>query len=73
VPRTPPEQPGPPGTLEETEKRMLIEALDKTSWNQARAALMLGISRDTLRYKIRKFNLPRPTALGDMGSSLRKD
>jgi PAS domain S-box-containing protein len=73
VPRTPPEQSGPAGTLEETEKRMLIEALDKTSWNQARAALMLGISRDTLRYKIKKFNLPRPTALGDMGSSLRKD
>jgi len=52
----------PNGTLEETEKRMLIQALDKTSWNQTRAALMLGISRDTLRYKIGKFNLPRPAA-----------
>ena len=48
-------------TLEETEKRMLIEALDKTSWNQTRAATLLGISRDTLRYKVKKYNLPRPS------------
>ena len=47
------------GTLEETERRMLMEALDKTSWNQTRAAMILGISRDTLRYKVKKYNLPR--------------
>ena len=48
------------GTLEETERRMLIDALDKTGWNQTRAAMLLGISRDTLRYKVKKYNLPRP-------------
>jgi len=63
--RTRPDEPRPSYTLEETERRMLIEALDKTSWNQTRAALMLGISRDTLRYKIRKFNLPRPASIAD--------
>ena len=52
-------------TLEETERRMLIEALDKTGWNQTRAAMLLGISRDTLRYKVKKYNLPRPSGLGD--------
>jgi PAS domain S-box-containing protein len=67
--RTPLDEPRSAGTLEETEKRMLIEALDKTAWNLTRAALMLGISRDTLRYKIRKFNLPRPVNLGSTGFS----
>lgn len=49
------------GTLEENERRMLIEALDKTGWNQTKAAVLLGISRDTLRYKVKKYNLPRPS------------
>ena len=53
------------GTLEETERRMLVEALDKTGWNQTRAAMLLGISRDTLRYKVKKYNLPRPSGVSD--------
>ena len=53
------------GTLEETERRMLIAALDKTGWNQTRAAMLLGISRDTLRYKVKKYNLPRPSGVSD--------
>jgi len=44
---------------------MLIEALDKTGWNQTRAAMLLGISRDTLRYKIKKYNLPRRTGTAE--------
>ena len=44
-------------SLEETEKSMLAEALRKTGGNQTQAAQMLGISRDTLRYRIKKFNL----------------
>jgi len=53
------------GTLEETERRMLMDALDKTGWNQTRAAMLLGISRDTLRYKIKKYNLPRRTGTAE--------
>lgn len=53
------------GTLEETEKRLLMDALDKTGWNQTRAAMLLGISRDTLRYKVKKYNLPRPADLAE--------
>lgn len=52
----------PPGaTLEETERSMLLQALENSYWNQTRAAALLGISRDALRYKVKKFNLkPRP-------------
>jgi PAS domain S-box-containing protein len=44
-------------SLEETEKSMLTEALQKCGGNQTQAAHLLGISRDTLRYRIKKFNL----------------
>ena len=51
----------PPATLEETERAMLLQALEKSYWNQTRAAVLLGISRDALRYKVKKFNLkPSP-------------
>jgi len=48
---------GAPATLEETERTMLLQALEKSYWNQTRAAVLLGISRDALRYKVKKFNL----------------
>ncbi len=38
--------------LIETEKRIILKALDKTSWNQSRAAELLGISRKKLRTKM---------------------
>jgi two-component system, NtrC family, response regulator AtoC len=44
-------------SLEEAEKSMLTEALQKAGGNQTQAAHILGISRDTLRYRIKKFNL----------------
>jgi PAS domain S-box-containing protein len=44
-------------SLEEAEKNMLARALEKAEGNQTRAAVLLGITRDTLRYKIKKFNL----------------
>jgi transcriptional regulator with GAF, ATPase, and Fis domain len=47
-------------SLEEIERKTLMSALDKASWNQTRASHMLKISRD-LRYRIKKLNL-RPTA-----------
>jgi len=36
---------------------MLVEALNECGGNQSRAARRLGISRDTLRYRIKKFHL----------------
>jgi PAS domain S-box-containing protein len=44
-------------SLEETEKNLLLKALEKAGGNQTRAAILLGITRDTLRYKLKKLNL----------------
>ena len=53
------------------EREHLLEALEQTHWNITRAAARLGISRDTLRYRIAKHGLrsgasqphPRPRPL----------
>ncbi len=42
-------------SLEEVEKELVHQALEKTRWNQTRAARLLNISRDALRYKMKKF------------------
>lgn len=44
-------------SLAEQEKNLVVRALQKASGNQTRAAVLLGITRDTLRYKMKKFNL----------------
>ena len=44
-------------SLEENERRLLASALEKTSGNQTQAARLLRITRDTLRYKMKKFDL----------------
>jgi PAS domain S-box-containing protein len=52
-----PSEPSSDFSLEEAEKSLLRRALEKAGGNQTRAAVMLGITRDTLRYKMKKFNL----------------
>ena len=44
-------------SLAEAEKGLLARALEKAGGNQTRAAILLGITRDTLRYKMKKFHL----------------
>jgi DNA-binding NtrC family response regulator len=44
-------------TLEEMERWAICQALDQSGQNQVRAAKLLGISRDTLRYRMKKFGL----------------
>ncbi len=51
-------------SLEEMERAMVEEALRKTGGNQKKAAILLGIGRDALRYKIKKFNLEGKTQSG---------
>ncbi len=47
-----------PGTdLAQWEKSLFVEALREAGGNQTRAAQRLGISRDTLRYRLKKFGL----------------
>jgi PAS domain S-box-containing protein len=54
------EESGDDTSLAQVERTMLLRALEKASWNQTRAARLLKISRDTLRYKMKKFNLNPP-------------
>ncbi|MEO7985360.1 MAG: sigma-54 dependent transcriptional regulator [Gemmatimonadales bacterium] len=51
--------PGPPlGTdLEAWEKSLILQALRESGGNQTRAAARLGITRDTLRYRLKKHGL----------------
>ncbi|TMA43507.1 MAG: sigma-54-dependent Fis family transcriptional regulator [Deltaproteobacteria bacterium] len=44
-------------SLEAVERAVLVAALEKAGGNQSEAARLLGISRDTLRYRIGKFGL----------------
>ncbi|MCX5877270.1 MAG: sigma-54 dependent transcriptional regulator [Deltaproteobacteria bacterium] len=43
--------------LEELEKDLIRQALERTGANQTKAAKLLGISYDTLRYQMKKFEL----------------
>jgi len=46
-----------PISLEEAEKRAIAGALDWAGGNKTRAARVLGTTRQTLRQKIKKYNL----------------
>ena len=46
-------------TLKEMELSAITKALNRTDGNVSRAADLLGISRDTLRYRMEKFELSR--------------
>lgn len=44
-------------SLADHERNLLAQALEKANGNQTQAARLLHITRDTLRYKMKKFNL----------------
>jgi two-component system response regulator AtoC len=56
----------PPGglVLEDVERQLVIQALERARGNQTRAGQLLGINRDQVRYRIEKFGLARPAAAG---------
>lgn len=43
--------------LEEHERMLLMQALDRSGGNKSRAAKLLGLSRATLRYRLEKFGI----------------
>jgi DNA-binding NtrC family response regulator len=45
--------------LEQLERSLVVQALDRTQWNQTRAAALLGLNRDQIRYRIEKFHLEK--------------
>jgi DNA-binding NtrC family response regulator len=41
--------------LREVEKRYVLETLEQTGWNRAKAARLLGISVRGLQYKLQRY------------------
>ncbi len=54
---------GLPEAVAETEKQMLIEALEESNWNMTRAAEALGITFRSMRYNVKKYGLSREEGL----------
>jgi two-component system response regulator AtoC len=48
--------------LEQLERSLVVQALERSGWNQTRAAGLLGLNRDQIRYRIEKFKLEKPAA-----------
>jgi two-component system NtrC family response regulator len=48
-----------PGGLWASERAMIVKALQENDWNQSKAARLLGISRDNLRYRVKKYDIKR--------------
>ncbi len=62
VPGRRPEKMVPPVTeqglvLDDVERKLIAEAMERASGNQSKAARLLGVSRDTLRYRLKKHGM----------------
>lgn len=44
-------------SIEDLEKNLIIQALERTEFNQTKAAKLLGMSRHTLIYRMEKYNI----------------
>ena len=66
APRTPPGErtlfavPEGGCNLEEVERNLVLDALEKSGWNQKEAAGLLGISVDRMNSRVRKFGIRHP-------------
>ena len=52
--------PGDGVDLEDLERTLVSQALERTGWNQTRAAKLLGLNRDQIHYRIEKYALVSP-------------
>jgi DNA-binding NtrC family response regulator len=48
--------------LEALERSLVVQALERSHWNQTKAASLLGVNRDQIRYRIEKFGLEKPAS-----------
>jgi len=39
------------------ERKLIVEAMERAAGNQSKAARLLGVSRDTLRYRLKKYGI----------------
>jgi DNA-binding NtrC family response regulator len=46
--------------IEEFERQLIVQAMEKTGWIIARAARLLGLTYRTLQYRLEKFGLKKP-------------
>ncbi len=44
-------------SLDELERELIAQALERTDGNKTGAARLLGLSRDTLRYRLEKYGI----------------
>jgi len=51
-------------TIEDAERALIVDALDRTSGNISAAARILGVTRNTLRYRVRKYKLETDRMIG---------
>ena len=56
--------------LENVERQLVVQALERCGGNQTHAGALLGINRDQVRYRIEKFGLAKPDSGFTRGSSL---
>ncbi len=57
-------------TIEEIEKRIILNTLNKFRWNKSRTARMLGLSRDGLRKKMLRYGIrPSESDPGNQGQT----
>ena len=47
--------------LEQLERSLVVQALERSGWNQTKAAGMLGLNRDQIRYRVETFKLEKPS------------
>ena len=47
-------------TFHESQKKLIIDALNKFSWNKTRAAKYLQIPRHVLLYRLKKYGIKKP-------------
>jgi DNA-binding NtrC family response regulator len=55
---------GKNASLWDYERTLIEQALEQAGWNQSQAARDLGISRDNLRYRIKKYKIKKPARRG---------
>jgi DNA-binding NtrC family response regulator len=49
-----------PNTLYGQERALILQVMQQQNWNQSRAARALGVSRDHLRHRLKKYGLHKP-------------
>ena len=47
--------------LEEVEKSLVLQALERAEWSQRKAADLLGISVDRMNARVKKFEITHPS------------